>query len=140
MTRRWALAAAGVAAFFSISISACGVRPGISNGSVSACFRALPTARAAIHDRSARMIGLHRLRVDQVEASLYHGTGTSVPEQDTVVCAAVFQGSFAPGQVTAAPSADHGRYAVVLVTSSDLKLLAAFVVDRLPTNLGRRLF
>ncbi|MBO0732594.1 MAG: hypothetical protein J2P57_25260, partial [Acidimicrobiaceae bacterium] len=68
MRRRWALAAAAVTAFFSINVTACGVRPGISNGSVSACFRALPTARAAIHDPSARMIGLHRLRVDQVEA------------------------------------------------------------------------
>ncbi len=129
---------AALVALLSATVTACGVpRPGISNGSVSACFRAIPTARAAIHESSAHMVGLHRLPLDVVESHLR--TGTTVAEDDTTVCAAVFKGSFAAGQVAQAPPDEHGKYAVVVVTSKHLRLLGAFVVDTLPKNLGRRL-
>jgi hypothetical protein len=45
---------------------------------------------------------------------------------------------FMPGQVNMAPPNERGRYAVVLVTSRRLHLLASVVLDRLPTSLGKR--
>jgi hypothetical protein len=54
------------------------------------------------------------------------------------VCAIAFKGSFAPGEVDLAPPGSKGRYAVVLVTSRHLRLLASAVLDRLPASLGKR--
>jgi hypothetical protein len=122
-------------------LGACGVpHPGLSNGSVSVCFRALPVAINAVHDRSARMVGLHRIDADTAEARLPVAVRPQIEgDQDTAVCAVIFEGHFSPGQVTLAPTDQQGRYAVVLVTSKHLHLLAAFVVDRLPDKLGQRL-
>ena len=41
------------------------------------------------------------------------------------LCAVSFKGTFTPGQVDLAPPAEKGPYAVVLVTSRHLHLLAS---------------
>jgi hypothetical protein len=61
-----------------------------------------------------------------------------VGDNDTMVCAVSFRGTFTPGQVDLAPPNDRGHYAVVLVTSRHLHLLASVVLDRLPRSLGQR--
>ncbi len=52
------------------------------------------------------------------------------------MCALSFRGTFMPGQVSLAPPDEKGRYAVVLVTSRHLDLLASVVLDQLPPALG----
>jgi hypothetical protein len=59
-------------------------------------------------------------------------------DNDTSVCAVAFKGPFAPGQVSLAPPDLTGRYALVLVSSRNLHVLAAAVLSELPRSLGKR--
>ena len=121
-------------------VAACGTpRSFLSNGSVSACYRAIPTARAAVHSSHATLIGVHRVPADRVKGQLSPSAQTTLSgEEDASVCTVAFKGSFAPGQVDLAPPAEQGRYALVLVTSRNLRVLASVVLDQLPRSLGKR--
>jgi len=121
-------------------VAGCGsANPGLSNGSVSACYRAIPTGKQAIHAPSATLIGVHRLSADVVRARLPQAEQQQlVGDNDTTVCAVAFKGHFAAGQVEFAPPSEAGTYAVVLVTSRKLRVLDAAVLDHLPRALGRR--
>jgi hypothetical protein len=123
-----------------IVLGSCGApHPSISNGSVSACYRAIPTARAAVRNPHASVVGIHRVPADSVKGDLPPAAQTVlVGDNDTTVCAVSFKGTFMPGQVVLAPPSERGRYAVVLVTSSHLHLLASVLLDRLPRSLGKR--
>jgi hypothetical protein len=125
---------------FALILGSCGTpSPGISNGSVSACYRAIPTARAAVRNTHASLVGVHRVPADRVRGKLPPTAQTVLAgDNDTTVCAVSFRGSFRPGQVNLAPPDQQGRYAVVLVTSRHLRLLASVVLDQLPPSLGKR--
>jgi hypothetical protein len=131
-----------VATFLAVALilGSCGTaHPGISNGSVSACYRAIPAARAALHSSHASLVGVHRVPADSVRGKLPPSAQTVLAgDPDTTVCALSFRGTFLPGQVNLAPPDEKGRYAVVLVTSRHLDLLASVVLDHLPATLGKR--
>lgn len=130
-----------VAIVLSVVAAACGTArtPAVSNGSVSACYRAIPAGRQAIHDPHATLIGVHRVPADRVRAHLPPPARTRLAgENDTTVCALAFKGKFLPGQVDLAPPEESGDYAVVLVSSRSLRLIGSAVLDRLPRALGRR--
>jgi hypothetical protein len=113
--------------------------PGVSNGSVSACYRAIPTARAATRDKGATLIGVHRIPVDRVVGKLPPSAQTVMSsDNDHTVCVVSLKGTFGPGQVQLAPSDEQGHYAVILVTSRRLKLVASAVVSDLPKAFGGR--
>jgi len=59
-------------------------------------------------------------------------------EEDTAVCAMAFKGTFATGQVEMAPANESGSYALVLVSSRKLQLVAALILEQLPGSLGGR--
>jgi hypothetical protein len=123
------------------TLAACGTpHPGISNGSVSGCYRAIPTARDAVHDSHATLIGVHRVAADRVKLHLPAAGQAELGggDNDTSVCAYAFKGTFTPGQVELAPPAEQGKYAVVLVTTSHLDVLASSVLTHLPHFLGKR--
>jgi hypothetical protein len=116
-----------------------GAAPGVSNGSVSACYRAIPVGRAALHEGKAHLIGVHRVPIDTVRDRLpAQARAELAAEDDTAVCAMAFRGTFAPGQVELAPPGDQGSYAIVLVSSRKLHLVAAVVLDHLPSSFGAR--
>jgi hypothetical protein len=141
MTRRRSLQC-GVAATVAAAVfaGACGApHPGLSNGSVSACYRAIPTAKSALDDPNAKFIGVHRISADSVRGRLPPAGRTILEgDNDTTVCAVAFKGNFAPGQVAGAPPDQQGDYAIVLVTSRHLHLLASAVLGQLPRSLGKR--
>jgi hypothetical protein len=117
----------------------CGATPGVSNGSVSACYRAIPVGRSALHDSAAKLIGVHRVPVDAVRSRLPKSAQEQLAaEDDTTVCEMSFRGFFEPGQVAMAPPGEHGRYAVVLVSSKKLHLVGSLVLKALPRALGGR--
>ena len=135
-------AAAVAGLLVAATVVGCGATPspGLSNGSVSACYRAIPTARKAVHDTQASVIGVHRIPVDQVESRLPPQAKTELRgDDDTTVCAVAFHGRFRAGQVDLAPPDVSGTYAVVLVSSKRLKLIDSAVLNHLPRSLGRRL-
>ncbi len=120
-------------------LAGCNTTPGVSNGSVDVCFRALPVGRAAIHDRTAKLIGVHRVPADKVRSHLPPSAQNELTaENDTSVCAMAFRDSFRAGQVDAAPRNQAGRYALVLVSSKKLHLIVSVVLDHLPRAFGGR--
>jgi hypothetical protein len=118
----------------------CGApHPGISNGSVSACYRAIPVAKAALHDSHATMIGVHSLPVDKLRSHLPPSAQAELAsDDDSQICAVSFRGSFSSGQVDMAPSSEQGSYAVVLVSSRNSRLVGSAVLAHLPGSLGKR--
>ncbi len=89
--------------------------------------------------RHATLVSVHRIPADRVRGQLSSEAQTTLSnDNDTSVCAVAFKGTFAPGQVALAPPDETGRYALVLVTSRHLHVLAAAVLDQLPHSLGKR--
>jgi len=54
------------------------------------------------------------------------------------VCEMSFRGDFRAGQVDMAPPDQSGRYAVILVSSKKLHLVASVVLETLPRAFGGR--
>jgi hypothetical protein len=136
-----ALAVGSATLIVAALLGGCGTpRPGLSNGSVSVCYRAIPTAKAAVHEPGATFIGVHRVSADSVQGRLPPAARTVLAgDNDSTVCAVAFRGTFAPGQVTGAPPTQQGRYAIVLLTSRHLHLLVSVVLQHLPRSLGKRI-
>jgi hypothetical protein len=124
----------------SVLVTSCGSsHPSVSNGSVTVCYRAIPVAESAVHDRAASLVGVHRLAVDSVRSQLPTSASAELTaENDRVVCAVAFKGPFTAGQVEMAPGDDVGTYAVILVSSRHLHLVDSFVLDQLPKAFGKR--
>lgn len=120
-----------------LTATGCNVTP--SNGSVSVCYRAIPVARTAIHDGQAKLIGAHRVPVDKVRSHLPPAAQSQLAaDDDTSVCALSFKGTFQAGQVDLAPPDQSGHYALVLVSSKKLHLVATVVLLHLPRAFGGR--
>jgi len=135
--RRTSIAVAAAA----VLLASCGApHPGLSNGSVSACYRAIPIARDAVHDGKATLIGVHRVPADRLKPHLPAAAQSVLAgDDDATVCAVAFKGSFAAGQVQLAPTDEKGAYAIVLITSRHLRLVASAVLAHLPKAFGKRL-
>lgn len=137
--REAALMAALVTVLAAVLPVSCSSTPGVSNGSVSACYRAIPVGRGALHDRGARLIGVHRLPLDSVRSHLPVSEQDQLTaENDTAVCEMSFRGDFRAGQVDMAQPGQSGRYAVILVSSKKLHLVASVVLETLPRAFGGR--
>jgi hypothetical protein len=129
-----------VCVLLAVVLTGCGApHPGLSNGSVSVCYRAIPAARTVVHDTHATLISVHRMPADRIRGQLSpQAQVTLSTENDTSICAVAFKGPFAAGQVALTPQNQTGRYAVVLVTSRQLHVVAAALLDQLPPSLGKR--
>lgn len=137
-TRSWRRGLAGLLVTVALTASGCGlIHPGLSNGAITGCFKALPAAKTAVHDKGARLLGVHRLSADQVPQRL-KALQTVPGENDTTVCAVAFKGTFAAGQVTGARPGAAGPYAVVLVDAKKLVVLLSYVGAQLPKALRGR--
>jgi hypothetical protein len=134
--RRRYLAVPAIAVLF---LGACSHPPGVSNGSVSVCYRALPVGKAAVHDGSARLVGVHRIPVDSVRSHLPSWAKDQLAaEDDTSVCVMAFEGRFQAAQVDMAPAGQSGPYALVLVSSKGLHVVGAVLLRSLPKAFGGR--
>jgi len=140
MNRRDHLGRLAASVALTVMVTACGVsHPGLSNGSVSGCFRAIPVARDALHDNHATLIGIHNVAADKLKPHLPAAAQNVLAgDDDTTVCAVAFKGTFTAGQVDLAPSAEQGKYAVVLVTTRHLQVLISAVLPKLPKAFGKR--
>ena len=126
-------------AVLTLALASCSHAPGVSNGSVSACYRAIPVGRSAIHDPAATLIGVHRVPVDTVRSRLPAAAQSQLAaDDDTAVCAMSYRGAFQAGQVDLAAPGQEGEYALVLVSSKRLHLVASVVLPELPRAFGGR--
>lgn len=131
------LALAAVLVVVTVTAGSCSLFPQSSTPKyVGPCFRALPRATAALHDRQARLVGVHRVPLHRLTKRL--PKDVVVPENSKLdVCAFAFHGPFSANQVDNNQTGTAGRYAIVLVTSKSLELVASFEVDRLPEHFRR---
>jgi hypothetical protein len=121
-------------------ISACGTGPvslSLNSGAVSDCYRGLPAARDALHDKSAKLTGVHRVPYDTLHKR-FPSIAMPPSDDDTEVCVFAFTGDFVSGQVTGAPGSEQGPVAVVVISSKKLTLVNSWVGNRLPKSYGRR--
>lgn len=134
------LVLASVVTLLGLALNGCGLVPPTpaTPKYVSPCFRGLPEATAALHDRKAKLVGVHRLRLAKLIKRL--PKELEVPGDEKLdVCAFAFKGPFTPDQVDNNQTTTGGEYAIVLVTSKSLRLVASFEVNHLPERFGRPL-
>ena len=104
----------------------------------SACFRVLPEALAAVHDRG-HLAGERYLQPRALIIDLRH---IAVPDaiadaSRVATCLVAFTGHFRASSVKRgwAPMGQPGRIAIVIVRQRDLVLLATVVLVRIPPKL-----
>jgi len=130
--RRASFAVFGVATAIGVAVSGCaGGRNSLGTGA-SACFRALPAARDTVHNKG-RLVGVRRVSADTLRSHLPADAAmATVPDQE--LCVFAFDGTYDPGSVTGAPNTKSGHFAIVAVGSKQPTVVAAAVVDQLPTR------
>jgi hypothetical protein len=125
--------AAAVAIAVVVAAAGCAGARNALGTNASACFKALPGANAAVHDKG------HLVGVRRVEASTMQKRFPQDPQLDalppgTHLCVFAFRGTFKGANVDLAPETSSGTYAIVALTGSRPTLVSAHVVDQLPTR------
>jgi hypothetical protein len=96
------------------------------NTAASVCYRAVPAARAVVHDKG-RLLGVRR-RGQRTLAQRF--PGVTVPPRAGPVCIIAYRGDYKDGDVRGTTGA--GRYAIVVVDAKSMHVLRARVTDTLP--------
>jgi hypothetical protein len=138
--RRRAIGALSAALVAAAAVSGCTAPRDTLGTNSSPCFRAVPVATDAVHDRGT-LSGVRLLRSKDLErrphfrALLEARAGTTV----STVCVVSFQGHFDLAQVDKpfgrSPAGGTGRVALVIVSSPANKLLGTLVLARVPLPL-----
>jgi hypothetical protein len=129
-TLRSALAGLAVVTLAAAASACSGGRISLGT-SAGACFRALPAAEAAVH--KGRLVGVRRVSAATLRDRLPQDTTlATLPDQD--LCVLAFSGTYASGSVTGASNTTPGHFAIVAVATNHPEVVAAFVVDKLPTR------
>lgn len=130
--RRFRATRLAMAAAVAVSASACaGGRISLGTGA-SACFRDLPAATDAVHNKGS-LHGVRRVSAATLRAHDPHDpTLATLPDQE--LCVFAFKGTYPPGSVNGAHNTTTGQYAVVAVTTKNADVVGATVTDRLPTR------
>ena len=116
-----------------LALAGCGGARNTLGTSASVCFKALPGAIDATH-KQGRLVGVRRIKASVLQSRLPEDHQlASVPPGDEL-CVFAFKGDYHPGEVTGAPPAASGPYAVIALTIRRPKEVAAFVLQRLPTR------
>jgi hypothetical protein len=137
---RWARLLVSIALV--IGLAACGAGRDAMGTNAGPCFAALPVAKHAVHGRGL-LAGVKLVDgaavADRNQRELHDLLDQLPPAPGRSICLVAYAGSFRPGQVELPlgppPSGGVGRYAIVAVTTSKLKLLATFVVRYAPPDL-----
>ena len=131
MTRRW-LAPVLLVAGLALAGSGCaGVRQTLGTAA-SPCYRALPDAVHVTRGKG-HLVGVRRVRTGNLEKRLPN-TQPLAPSDKALICVFAFKGNYVKGDVPEAVNRDNGQYAIVALTSKSKKVVAAFLVNRLPTR------
>jgi hypothetical protein len=125
------MAAAAVA--LAVTVSGCaGARNALGTGS-SVCFKALPAANAAVHAKS-HLVGVRRVPASTMQRRFPQNAQLGAIPPGSHLCVFAFGGSFRGTDVDLVPPAASGGYAVVAVAGTRPKVVAAYVLARLPTR------
>lgn len=127
LTAELTAAAATVAV---VLLAACGGPRSALGTDASACFRALPAAREAVHDKG-KLVGVRIVEDDHAREIVPHAT----PPEEHRVCLVAFKGTYGPDGVDEVVQRDGSTFAIVAVRlDAHPSELGAVVTDKLPTR------
>jgi hypothetical protein len=101
--------------------------------SASACFKALPGANAAVHNRG-HLVGVRRVLVSTLHRRLPEDSQLAAMPPGAHLCVFAFKGPFKGGDVDLVPPDASGNYAVVALLGSRPAVVAAYLLNQLPTR------
>jgi hypothetical protein len=134
MRSRWppsALAAATLVALVLV-VGACGGARNSLGTVASPCYRALPGAIEAVHHKG-HLVGVRRVNTSTLQKRL-PGDQQLAAVRDKQLCVFAFHDDFHAGDVTGATNQAQGHFAVVALTLKSPRVVAAAIVDHLPTR------
>jgi hypothetical protein len=96
------------------------------------CFKALPEAKAAVGGKG-QLVGVRRVSTAELRAHLPNDPQVQrVQEKD--LCVLAFKGTYRASDVPLATNAALGKYAVVALPITHPRVVAALILDQLPTR------
>jgi hypothetical protein len=126
-----AIAAAALA--IAIALAGCAGARNMLGTSASSCFEALPGANDAVH-RQGHLVGVRRLPASVLQQRLPRSASLDALSPKSSLCVFAFRGPFVSNQIVSALPGVSGNYAVVAFNGTKPGVVAAFVVDHLPTR------
>ena len=115
------------------ALAACAAPRQTLGTSSSACFRSLPTARAAVHQQG-RLVGVRRI----TRTHLLRGFPQAALPAGKDFCVVVFSDDFHSDKVDKAAGAQGGKNAVVIVNMRGTSLIQTWLADRVPFHVTHR--
>jgi hypothetical protein len=121
---------AAMLAVILVMVSACAAPRNTLGTHSSSCFRALPTAQAAVHHKG-RLVGVRRVSASELQRAF----PSADVEAKHVYCVVAFSGDYRAQDVDQPAGDPGGRDAVVIVTARGTTVLYTFLVPRVPLHL-----
>jgi len=125
------LVAPGIA--LAIGLTGCAGARSALGTNASVCFKALPGANEAVH-RQGHLVGVRRVDASLLQKRMPTDSALDALAPKTSLCVFAFSGKFTSSEVVSAPPGLSGNYAIVALTGSRPKVVAAFVDNQLPTR------
>ena len=134
MRSRWPRLAAATGPILALAllVTACGGPRNTLGTAASPCYRALPGAIDAVHHKG-HLVGVRRVNTSTLQKRLPADQQLAAV-RDQQLCVVAFVDDFHAGDVTGATNQAHGHYAVVALTLKSPRVVAAAIVDQLPTR------
>ena len=134
MRARWPLlaAATGPVLALALLLAACGGPRNTLGTAASPCYRALPGAIEAVHHKG-HLVGVRRVDTSTLQKRLPENQQLAAV-RDKQLCVFAFHDDFHAGDVTGATNQAQGPYAIVALTLKSPRVVAAAIVDHLPTR------
>ena len=125
-------AAAAAVVAIALLVASCGGARNSLGTSASPCYRALPGAKEAVHGKG-HLVGVRRVRTSTLQRRI-PGDQQLAAVRERQLCVFAFHDDFHASDVPGATNQEHGQYAVVALTLRNPRVVAAFLLDRLPTR------
>ena len=134
MRARWPLlaAATGPVLALALLLAACGGPRNTLGTAASPCYRALPGAIEAVHHKG-HLVGVRRVDTSTLQKRLPENQQLAAV-RDKQLCVFAFHDDFHAGDVSGATNQAQGPYAIVALTLKSPRVVAAAIVDHLPTR------
>jgi hypothetical protein len=84
--------------------------------------------------RQGHLVGVRRVDASLLQQRMPTGSALDTLAPKTELCVFAFSGKFTSSTVTSSPPGLSGSYALVALDGNRPKVVAAFVVSRLPTR------
>ncbi|HSS08494.1 MAG TPA: hypothetical protein VLL25_01320 [Acidimicrobiales bacterium] len=131
-TKGWRARCAAALVAIAVLAGACGGARNSLGTTASPCFRAVPGAKEAVRSKG-NLVGVRLVSTSTLQKRIPNDQQLAAV-RDRQLCVFAFHDDYHAGDVPGATNQDHGQYAVVALTIKSPKVVATFLLDRLPTR------